>query len=42
MDLEGIVSKGVMAPYWSGLSRDYIKMKKPDSPAMQRARDGRW
>jgi ATP-dependent DNA ligase len=42
MGLEGIVSKRVTAPYRSGPSRDWIKVKNPDSPAMQRAREGQW
>jgi ATP-dependent DNA ligase len=42
MGLEGIVSKRLAAPYRSGPSRDWIKVKNPDSPAMLRARDGRW
>jgi bifunctional non-homologous end joining protein LigD len=42
MGLEGIVSKRPTAPYRSGPSRDWIKVKNPDSPAMQRAREGRW
>jgi bifunctional non-homologous end joining protein LigD len=41
MGLEGIVSKRVTAPYRSGPSRDWIR-KNPDSPAIQRAREGRW
>jgi bifunctional non-homologous end joining protein LigD len=40
--LEGIVSKRLGAPYRSGLSRDWIKVKAPDSPAMVRHREGRW
>jgi ATP dependent DNA ligase domain len=40
MGLEGIVSKRLTAPYRSGPSRD--KVKNPDSPAMMRARAGRW
>jgi bifunctional non-homologous end joining protein LigD len=40
--LEGIVSKRIAAPYRSGPSRDWIKVKNPNSPAMQRAREGRW
>jgi bifunctional non-homologous end joining protein LigD len=40
--LEGIVSKRLSAPYRSGPSRDWVKVKNPDSPAMQRAREGRW
>jgi bifunctional non-homologous end joining protein LigD len=42
MGLEGIVSKRVTAPHRSGPSRDWIKVKNPDSPAMQRAHQGRW
>jgi ATP-dependent DNA ligase len=42
MDLEGIVSKRLSAPYRSGPSRDWIKVKNPESPAMQRARAGTW
>jgi ATP-dependent DNA ligase len=38
MGLEGIVSKRFSAPYRSGPSRDWIKVKNPDSPAMIRAR----
>jgi bifunctional non-homologous end joining protein LigD len=38
MGLEGIVSKRLDKPYRSGRSGD----KNPDSPAMQRAREGRW
>ena len=40
--LEGIVSKRLTAPYRSGPSRDWIKVKNPDSPAMVRARAGLW
>jgi ATP-dependent DNA ligase len=36
MGLEGIVSKWLAAPYRSGLSRDWIKIKNPSSPAMIR------
>jgi len=39
---EGIMSKRLDTPYRSGPSRDWIKVKNPDSPAMQRAREGRW
>jgi bifunctional non-homologous end joining protein LigD len=42
MGLEGIVSKRLSAPYRSGPSRDWIKVKNPDSPAMVRHREGRW
>jgi bifunctional non-homologous end joining protein LigD len=40
--LEGIVSKRLTGPYRSGPSRDWIKVKNPDSPAMRRARAGMW
>jgi ATP-dependent DNA ligase len=40
MGLEGIISKRLTAPYKSGPSRDWIKVKNPDSPAMRRARAG--
>jgi ATP-dependent DNA ligase len=39
MGLEGIVSKRLAAPYRSGPSRDWLKIKNPDSPAMIRARE---
>jgi bifunctional non-homologous end joining protein LigD len=42
MGLEGIVSKRLSAPYRSGPSRDWIKVKNPDSPAMIRAREAVW
>ena len=42
MGLEGIVSKRLSAPYRSGPSRDWIKVKNPDSPAMVRHREDRW
>jgi bifunctional non-homologous end joining protein LigD len=42
MGLEGIVSKRLDKPYRSGRSGDWIKTKNPESPAMQRAREGRW
>jgi bifunctional non-homologous end joining protein LigD len=42
MGLEGIVSKRLSAPYRSGRSRDWIKVKNPDSPAMVRAREATW
>jgi bifunctional non-homologous end joining protein LigD len=42
MGLEGIVSKRLSAPYRSGPSRDWIKIKNPDSPAMIRAREAEW
>jgi ATP-dependent DNA ligase len=42
MGLEGIVSKRLTTPYRSGPSRDWIKVKNPDSAAMRRARAGTW
>jgi bifunctional non-homologous end joining protein LigD len=39
MGLEGIVSKRLTAPYRSGPSRDWLKVKNPDSSAMRRARE---
>jgi bifunctional non-homologous end joining protein LigD len=42
LGLEGIVSKRLGSPYRSGPSRDWIKVKNPDSPAMIRACQGRW
>jgi ATP-dependent DNA ligase len=42
MGLEGIVSKRSSAPYRSGPSRDWLKIKNPDSPAMIRAREADW
>jgi bifunctional non-homologous end joining protein LigD len=42
LGLEGIVSKRLTAPYRSGPSRDWLKVKNPDSPTMRRARAGLW
>jgi bifunctional non-homologous end joining protein LigD len=42
MGLEGIVSKRLSAPYRSGPSRNWIKVKNPNSPAMIRAREAEW
>jgi bifunctional non-homologous end joining protein LigD len=42
MGLEGIVSKRLSAPYRSGPSKDWIKVKNPDSPAMVCAREAEW
>jgi ATP-dependent DNA ligase len=38
--LEGIVSKKLDAPYRSGQSKAWIKVKNPDAPAATRAIDG--
>jgi bifunctional non-homologous end joining protein LigD len=35
LGLEGIVSKRLAAPYRSGPSRDWLKVKNPDRPAMR-------
>jgi ATP-dependent DNA ligase len=40
--LEGVVSKRLSAPYRSGRSGDWLKIKNPDSPAMIRARESEW
>jgi bifunctional non-homologous end joining protein LigD len=42
MGLEGIVSKRLSAPYRSGRSTAWLKIKNPDSPAMVRAREQEW
>jgi bifunctional non-homologous end joining protein LigD len=42
MGLEGIVSKRPTAPYRSGPSRDWLKVKNPDSPAMVRVGEAEW
>jgi bifunctional non-homologous end joining protein LigD len=42
LGLEGIVSKRLSAPYRSGPSRDWLKVKNPNSPAMIRAREAAW
>ena len=39
MGLKGIVSKRLTAPYRSGPSQDWLKIKDPDGPAMIRARE---
>ena len=40
LGFEGIVSKRLTAPYRSGPSRDWLKVKNPDTPAMARHREG--
>jgi bifunctional non-homologous end joining protein LigD len=42
MGLEGIVSKKLSAPYRSGRSTEWLKIKNPNSPAMIRAREVEW
>jgi bifunctional non-homologous end joining protein LigD len=39
MMLEGLVSKRKDSRYGPGQSRDWIKVKNPKSPAMNRAKD---
>jgi hypothetical protein len=40
LGLEGIVSKKLDAPYRSGPSKTWIKVKNPKAPAATRAIDG--
>jgi bifunctional non-homologous end joining protein LigD len=40
LGFEGIVSTRLTAPCRSGPSRDWIKVKNPERPAMRRAREG--
>ena len=40
LGLEGIVSKKLDAPYNSGLSKAWLKIKNPKAPASTRAIDG--
>src|SRR5262245_54077541 len=40
LGLEGMVSKKLNAPYRSGPSRTWIKVKNPNAPATTRAIDG--
>jgi bifunctional non-homologous end joining protein LigD len=40
LGLEGIVSKKLIAPYRSGPSKVWIKIKNPNAPAATRATDG--
>ena len=42
MNLEGIVSKRVDAPYRSGTSRMWLKAKNPASDAVRREREEEW
>jgi len=42
MGLEGIVSKRIDAPYRSGPSRFWIKIKNPKSHAVHREREEEW
>jgi bifunctional non-homologous end joining protein LigD len=40
LGLEGIVSKKLDAPYRSGPSKVWLKIKNPSAPATTRAADG--
>lgn len=40
LGLEGIVSKRIAAPYRSGPTKTWLKIKNPKSPAATRAADG--
>jgi bifunctional non-homologous end joining protein LigD len=40
MDLEGIVSKRLGSIYRSGRSKDWLKFKNPDAPAVKREEEG--
>jgi bifunctional non-homologous end joining protein LigD len=42
MGLEGIVSKRLGSRYVSGRTRDWLKMKNPDSPAVKREAEEDW
>jgi bifunctional non-homologous end joining protein LigD len=42
MGLEGIVSKRRDAPYRSGRSPHWIKVKNPDAPAVKRIAEIKW
>jgi bifunctional non-homologous end joining protein LigD len=42
LGLEGIVSKRLSAPCRWGPSRDWLKVKNPDSPATARHQERRW
>jgi ATP-dependent DNA ligase len=42
MGLEGIVSKRTDAPYRSGLSKSWVKIKNPESAAVRREREETW
>jgi ATP-dependent DNA ligase len=40
MGLEGIVSKRLGSRYRSGRSKDWLKFKNPDAPAVKREAEG--
>jgi bifunctional non-homologous end joining protein LigD len=42
MGLEGIVSKRLGSRYTSGRSKDWLKFKNPDAPAVKREAEEDW
>ncbi len=42
LGFEGIVSKRLGSPYRSGRSRDWLKMKNPNAPAVKREAESDW
>jgi bifunctional non-homologous end joining protein LigD len=42
MGLEGVVSKRLGSRYRSGRSKDWVKFKNPDAPAVQREAEEDW
>jgi hypothetical protein len=42
MGLEGIVSKRLGSQYRSGRSKDWLKFKNPDAPAVRREAEENW
>ena len=42
MGLEGIVSKRLGSRYRSGRSKDWLKFKNPDAPAIKREAEKEW
>jgi hypothetical protein len=42
LGLEGIVSKRLGSPYRSGRSKDWLKFKNPDAPAVKREAEEDW
>jgi ATP-dependent DNA ligase len=42
LGLEGIVSKRLGSRYVSGRSRDWLKFKNPDAPAVKREFEENW
>jgi bifunctional non-homologous end joining protein LigD len=42
LGFEGIVSKPLGSPYRSGRTRDWVKMKNPNAPAVKREAEEDW